>query len=269
MALSAILLFILPNKYYAYCSAVSTNGELNDRSAVFNQNLDQLHHSLGNWNDLDRLYATCELDTSYKHIIRKLKLIEHYKLAESDSNKAIQKAIKLLRSENIKIEKTETGLLRIHVWDKNPKMAATIANEFMAFVEQTNRDLQTQYNQNLLQNIRSTISEKAIYLKSIHDSIRKSNQVADRLIAEIKAKNSLEEINELDKIANQYQLALKAQQPSLIVIDKAYPNFKHDSPKRLFTLLTIMVTGLIFCIFIITILESFILHHKRHAADKV
>lgn len=265
MAVSAIVLFLTPNRYYSYCSAVSTNGELNDRGAVFNQNIDQLHHSLGNWNDLDRLYATCELDTSFKYIIQKFNLISHYNIHSEDSSLALQKAIKHMRSEQIKIEKTETGLLRIHVWDKNPKMASDIANEFMNYIETKNRMLQTQYNQNLLESIRNSILEKSSRFKTMSDSL-KYVQGAERVLVELKVKNTLSEIEELEKIANQYQLAVKAQQPSLLVIDKAYPNLKHDSPKRLYTLLTILVTGLIFSIFSISILESFILYHKRNAS---
>jgi capsular polysaccharide biosynthesis protein len=231
----------------------------------FNQNIDQLHHSLGNWNDLDRLYATCELDTSFKYIIQKFNLISHYNIHSEDSSLALQKAIKHMRSEQIKIEKTETGLLRIHVWDKNPKMASDIANEFMNYIETKNRMLQTQYNQNLLESIRNSILEKSSRFKTMSDSL-KYVQGAERVLVELKVKNTLNEIEELEKIANQYQLAVKAQQPSLLVIDKAYPNLKHDSPKRLYTLLTILVTGLIFSIFSISILESFILYHKRNAS---
>jgi uncharacterized protein involved in exopolysaccharide biosynthesis len=266
---STLLLILTPNLYYSYTSAISTNSQLNDKSSIYNPNLDELHNSLGNWADLDRIYSTCELDTSYKFLIRTFNLTDHYKINLSDSNKAVQQALHLLKTETMKMEKTETGLLRIHVWDKDPVIAANMANKFIQFIENLNRNLQEQYNRNIIDKININIKEKSIEFKDIEAANSSAKTPADIQLLQIKKNAILEEINQQEKILNQYKLVLKAQQPSLIVIDKATPNYKHDSPKRIMTLVTIMICGLVFCIFLITVLESLKLYSTQNESNRI
>jgi len=254
---SAIVLFLMPNRYYAYTSAIPTNAQLSDKAALFNDQLDNLYQSLGNWSDLDRLHATCELDTSFRYLIRRFNLIEHYKIKAPDHPRAMQLALKQLRDENCKTEKTETGLLRIHIWDHNPDTAAHMANAFMEYVEATNRTLQLKHNEELMVKIRQSLSEKALEYRHLSDSAAKLSQPADRTLAGLRQSSLLQSISQLEKIADQTAMTLEAQQASLIVIDRATPNLKHDSPKRLYSLLTIFFTGLVFSIFAITLIESY------------
>ena len=264
MTISAVVLFLTPNRYYAYSTAMSTNAQLNDKSSIYSNNLDELHSSLGGWNDLDRLYSTCELDTSYFYIIQKFNLIQHYKVKMDEAPKSKRKALTILKEENMKIEKTETGLLRIHVWDKDPQIASDIANAFLENIEKTNHLLQKQYNQNILSEVKQDIQTKSLRFKHLNDSLAGISNASDIQLLAIQKNTLLDEIQQLEKIANQFELMLKAQQPALIVIDKATPNKKHNSPNRLITLITILVGGLMFSIFLITSLEGILLYHNRN-----
>ncbi len=264
---STILLILTPNKYYSSTSAITTNAQLNDKASIYNPNLYELHNSLGNWADLDRIYSTCELNSSFTFLIQKFNLLKHYEINIGDSNKAIQRAIQILKDETMKIEKTETGLLRIHIWDKDPIIAAEMANSFMQYIETTNRNLQEQYNKSIILKINENIIEKSSEFKRIDDSTKSTVDPSAQQLIQIKKNALLEEINQQEKILNQYKLVLKAQQPSLIVIDKAFPNYKHDSPKRLNMLITIMICGVIFSIFLITLLESYKLYSSQHESN--
>lgn len=261
---SAVILFLTPNRYYAFSSAVGTNAQLNDKAALFSDNLQELYNSLGGWSDLDRLHATCELDTSFRYLCDRFGLVDHYRIRENDAQRARQKAMKRLRDDNCKVEKTETGLLRIHIWDEQPDTAARMANEFMAFVERVNRELQKQYNENILLELRNARDEKASAYKALSDSTGRLRGAAERTLADLRARTLLSEIGELEQIIHEHETALRVQQASLIVVDRAVPNRKHDSPKRLMTLLTVLVSGLLFSIFAITLLESFLLQQRRH-----
>ena len=261
---SAIILFLTPNRYYAFSSAVGTNAQLNDKAALFSDNLQELYNSLGGWSDLDRLHATCELDTSFRYLCDHFKLVDHYRIHENDAERARRKAMKRLSDDNCKVEKTETGLLRIHIWDEQPDTAAHIANEFMAFVESVNRDLQKSYKENLLRGLRIAQEEKANAYKALSDSMGRLRGGANRTLADLRARTLLSEMEELEKIIHEHETTLRVQQPSLIVVDRAMPNRKHDSPKRMISLLTILVGGLLFSILAITLLESFLLQQRRH-----
>lgn len=265
---SAIALFLTPNRYYSYTSAIPTNAQLTDKAALYSDQLDNLYQSLGNWSDLDRLHATCELDTSYRYLVNRFQLVSHYKVSESDPERALQQALKQLRDENCKTEKTETGLLRIHIWDQHPDTAARMANAFMNYVEEVNRRLQLRRNEELMEKIQSSLLEKSATYRLLSDSAASLTTAADKTLADIKLKSLLEGITQLEKIADQTAMTLKAQQPSLIVIDRATPNRKHESPKRLFSLITIMVSGLLFSIFLITLLESFQLYQRGRSNNQ-
>lgn len=261
---SALILFLTPNRYYAFSSAVATNAQLNDKAALFSDNLQELYNSLGGWSDLDRLHATCELDTSFGYLCDHFKLVDHYRIREDDAARARRKAMKRLSEDNCKVEKTETGLLRIHIWDEQPDTAALIANEFLAFVERVNRDLQKSYNENLLRGLRVAQEEKANSFKALSDSIGRLRGGANRTLADLRVRTLLSEMEELEKIIHEHETTLRVQQPALIIVDRAAPNHKHDSPKRMVSLLAILVSGLLFSILAITLLESFLLQHRRH-----
>lgn len=235
---STSILYIMPNQYYSYASALPTNSSLTDKGYLFSEKLDALYSSLGSFSDLDRLYSTAILDTSYKYLIHRYHLISRYDIKAPNENIAVQKAILYMSDDLVKIEKTEQGLLRIHVTDKNADTAAAMANDLMNYVEQVNTSLQRDYNYNCLVKVNAQ-------LQSMKDSnLTGTNREA------------------LEKIKSQFELSIQLQQPSLRIVEKATPCYKHISPKRLYSLISVMIIGLICAVLFIAIIESLRLNSK-------
>lgn len=236
---SGTVLHLMPNQYYSYSSAVPTNASLTDKGYLFGEHLDALYPSLGSYSDLDRLYSTAILDTSYKFLIHKFDLIRRYKISAPNENIAVQKAIFLMSDEWVKIEKTEQGLLRIHVTDENADTAAAMANALMTYVNDVNTSLQMDYNRSCLEKIKEQLA-------MMKDSVTYNSSSRE----------------DLEKIKSQFELSIGLQQPALRVVEKASPCYKHVAPKRLYSLISIMILGFISGILIISLIESMTMKSK-------
>lgn len=255
---SAIILLLKPNMYYSYATAMPTNSSLNDKGYLFNDKLDQLYSSLGSYSDLDRIYATANLDTSYKYLIDKFNLVERYGIKGKNKNIAVQKTLLYMSDEILKVEKTESGLLRVHVLDENPDTAASMANTLVDYVNDVNNQLQVEYNKNSLMKIKESIQDASQSYQLLVDSTRNNGSV----LVEKSLQAKIKEIEDLEKIKHQFELTLKFQQPSLRVVEKATPSYKHFKPKRIFSFISTMILGFFAALTIVIILETVSFYKK-------
>lgn len=231
LAVSTItILMFTPNEYYAYSSAVPTNAAINDKAYLFNDNLNDLHTAIGSYSDLERLFATATLDTSYKYLIEKYHLVDRYHIKAPNHNIAVQKAILYLSDENIRVEKSENGLLRIHILDYNADTAALMANDLMNYVNEVNSNLQLTYNKTSFKKLDSM--GKALTLS------------ADP------------QVEHVIKLKKQFEIAMAVQQPALRIVEMATPSYKHFKPKRIIVFLTTMLLGMLSAIALIAIWET-------------
>lgn len=259
--ITGLILFFQPNQYYSFASAMPTNGSLTDKSYLFNDHIDELYSPLGSYADLERLYATATLDTSYKFLIDKFNLIEHYNIHGANRNIATQKTILAMSDENVRIEKTENGLLRIHVIDINADTASRMANALMNYVNEVNTQLQLMYNQNNLNIVNNRLALVMNEYSALQDSIHHTSS-GRASIHELTLKNKLQDIEQLQKIKNQFELAIQVQQPALRIVEVATPCYKHIKPKRILTLVSTLLLGLIAAIASISIIETISLYKK-------
>lgn len=227
---TALILYITPNQYYSYSSAIPTNAAITDKAYLFNENLNDLHQSIGTYSDLERLYATATLDTAYKFLIEKYDLVKRYNIKAPNHNIGVQKAILMLSDENIRIEKSENGLLRIHIIDFSPDTAAAMANDLMQWVNEVNSTLLLAYNRNSFQKLDS--------------------------MSVVMSKENNPEIDHVQRLKKQFEIAMRIQQPALRIVEKASPSLKHFKPKRLITFISTMLLGMLSAIALVAIWES-------------
>jgi hypothetical protein len=169
-----------------------------------------------------------------------------------------------MREEYITFEKTQDGLFRIHVWDKDAMMAANIANGLMDYIEQVNSHLQIEYNKHSLEQIAHQIGNKLNTYKNLSDSASRITNESENLYIKHRLNNIMEDIAQLEKIKTQFETTLQFQQPSLRVVDKAIPNDKHVKPKRIFEFISTMLISIVCLIFLILMIESLTAAFKNY-----
>ena len=248
LAVALILLLLLPKQYEATAVATAGNPLLSDKAYLFNPNINQLYSNYGNTDDLDRLYGIANLDTTYKVIVDSFNLVDYYK--SSGANNAIRLGMAVLSlKKDVEIQKNEVNQLTVSVWNKNPALAANIANTIINVVQQiTAAGLKKSYEQNLLV-IDSTLKDLVSkYGVLVGLGTNAAGQQVDRDVALLDAEKTtlLEQIKQYQKTYSEIALASKNIQPALIVLQTASPTAKAGKPSVFAWLFGVLVASFSF-----------------------
>lgn len=246
LVLTTIALFIVPKYYRSAAIVVAANPALADKARLFNPNIEGLYSNYGSNDDLDRIYGIANLDTTFKTIIREFNLIKYYKLTSDIVDLNEKKALLYLRDDLI-LQKTELNQLKIMVLTKDKFMSAQIVNRVVTFVHEMLQDIWKRSYQSSLNHLNQSIAgfEKE-YHKISDSSSNKTISSSNLNLLIIKRNTLLEQIQQYQKSANEFSLAIQNNTPALIEIEKGYPSAKADKPKKLDVLMAAFFISLIF-----------------------
>ena len=245
-AATAVAVFFLPKYYLSAAIAVPANPVFSDKSKLFNNNIQSLYSPYGSSDDLDRLCGIAELDTVYKTIIKEFKLIRYYELPENDTTKSVYKALKALK-EDLRIQQTEKGQMKILMWHKDRNIAAAIVNRVADITQQIAMTMQLQYNSQSLNNINAAIKQDAELLAGKTGDATDFNRYMDYKI-----------------IAGHLKIAIANNPPALIIQEHGYAAGKEDKPKKLAIIVTAFFLSLLFAV-----LTALLYHRKNNHAAPV
>ena len=248
LAVALILLLLLPKQYEATAVATAGNPLLSDKAYLFNPNIDQLYSNYGNADDLDRLYGIANLDSTYKVIVDFFNLVDYYK--SSGANNAIRrrKAVFGLKKD-VEIQKNEVNQLTVSVWNKDPALAANIANSIIEVVQQiTAAGLKKSYEQSLFLLDSTLAGLVSKYGALVGSGNNATGLQAGRNVAlfDVEKTTLLEQIKQYQKTYSEVALASKNIQPALIVLQTASPSAKAGKPRVLAWLFGVLVASFSF-----------------------
>jgi uncharacterized protein involved in exopolysaccharide biosynthesis len=243
---ATITVFLLPKYYRSIAIVVAANPALADKARLFNPNIEGLYSNYGSSDDLDRIYGMANLDTVYKQLIHEFDLINYYKLSGTDSALLVRKAILELR-EDLTLQKTELYQLKIFVYTKDKTLSAQMANRTVDIVQQMAQQVWMKHYANSLTTLTAEIKTFESTVRQITDSLNQPTiSTADAAILTNKKNMLLQQLNEYQKSANEFALAIQNNPPALIVLEKAYPSAKADKPKKLVVIAWAFFLSLIF-----------------------
>ena len=226
--IALVIVLLSPKRYLATTTALPANSLTSDKARIFNENIEALYPEIGIPDELDRLEGTAALDTIFIATASNLNLAAHYKISSRD---ALFKAAQELK-DNTKIARSGYGELRIKVWDKDRNMAPAIANELLDQLQALHRQLQNQNNRGILLTASERLKDKEAQFKRIADSLTVSTGAESELLHEKKAA-VLRQIQDYEKLVDQYKLALAANTQVLLPVERARVPLTHDKPKML------------------------------------
>lgn len=248
-AVAAVIVLLQPKQYLSVVTALPASSYATDKARLFNNNIQQLYPSLGTADDLDPMLGTAHLDTLYLALVHEKGLARHYGL-----NKANEyKALRILR-ENTMVEKTEYSELRIRVWDRDPEMAAALANGFFARLQALHQSLQNQGNALVLQRLQDNYARLQQAYAAVPDSSRLDGEQA--ALTTIKKQNIREQLAQVEKLMAEYSLALQTNPQALLVVEGARPSVKPDKPRVAQTLLLTAFASLVVGLLLAIALQS-------------
>lgn len=246
VVIATITVFLMPKYYRSIAIVVAANPALADKARLFNPNIEGLYSNYGSTDDLDRIYGMANLDTVYKQLVHEFNLINYYKLKGTDTALLQRKAVLALR-DDLTLQKTELSQLKIYIYTKDNNFSAQIANRMVDIIQQMAQAVWKKNYANSLAQLNKEIATFESTILMISDSLNNTNiNPTTATLLNNKKNLLLQQINDYQKSANEFSLAIANNPPALIVLERAYPSAKADKPKKLVVIIWAFVISLIF-----------------------
>jgi capsular polysaccharide biosynthesis protein len=240
MVASIIILFMKP-QYKSSVTLLAGNPLLSDKARLFNQQIKDLYTDFGNGDDLDRIQAFAEMNSTLENVINKnLELFVYYKSIDTN-------AISVIKSmrKDITYIKTEKDQLIISCELTDKILAAKIVNDIAEEAELQAQHLIQKNKQLVIQKLDST----AIALKENYGNLEKNSSSTDpakkRLIAAEQA-TIINQIDQIQKTNQEYKLALATQPNFIQVMEKGVPAFEISWPNKPLIIAFAAILGFVF-----------------------
>jgi uncharacterized protein involved in exopolysaccharide biosynthesis len=240
-AIATVIVFLLPNKYLATTTALAASPYANDKSSVFNNNIQALYPSVGTSDELDIILSTAQLDTLFISVSEQLDLGNQYKMKEKGIA-SLTKAASLLKKDT-RIQKGDYGELKIRVWHEDNHLVPQIANALAEKLQKIHQDIQNQSNISTLNSIASAKSR----IQNRLDSFDASGKPATIALKD--------QLLQYENLYNEYSLMVERNPPALIIVERARLAEWPDKPNRVVIIVATLVLSFLFSFLVIVILE--------------
>lgn len=245
MVASIIILLIKP-QYKSSVTLLAGNPLLSDKARLFNQQIKDLYTDFGNGDDLDRIQAFAEMNSTLENVIKKnTDLLVYYKSVDTN----FTSVIKYLRKDltYIKTEKDQL-IISCQLSDKN--LAAKIVNDIAAEAALQAHQMIQKNKQLIIKKLDSTI----IALKENFSILEKNNTSTDpakrRLIA-AEQETIIDQIDQTQKASQENKLAMATQPNFIQVMEKGVPASEISWPNKPLIIGIAALLGLLFSILLV------------------
>jgi hypothetical protein len=160
--------------------------------------------------------------------------------------------------ENSRINRSGYGELKVKVWDRDRNMAAALSNSLLQKIKDLHQHLQNESNENLLKLVKQDQVKTQDLYRKVSDSVNNASGADAEILGSRKA-SLLEQLQQHEKLINQYEFALLANPPVLLTVENARPPLWADKPKTLPIILFTAFGAMIFSF----LLSVFMLSRKR------
>jgi uncharacterized protein involved in exopolysaccharide biosynthesis len=259
LIVTTIVVFLIPKRYLSVATALPASSYATDKTSVFSQNLQSLYSTIGLPDDLDKIVGTAHLDTVYRYVIAQLDLTDHFGINKSDVN-AIAKAGMILK-KHTRVIKSDYGELKVKVWDVDRDLAPVLANAIIEKLQQIHQDVQTVNNSMILAKINEEYFKKKIDYEKLNDSLRDAGNSSTVDLLNAQKSSLLQQIQEYEKLLNQYKLMVDAKPHALILIERATPAVSPDQPRPLQAIIAATIMSFFF-----GLLTALMLNKRKSAA---
>ncbi len=243
MVITATTLFFVPRYYGSKTIVVPANPELADKSRLFNGNIQHLYSFYGNGDDLEILYGITQLDTVYRALVDEFKLVDYFEIKSGMPARQRENAIKKLMSD-VSISKTELNQLKVIVYSRDNNLAADIANRLVSLAGQIEQEAWKQSNKNSAEKLESSASAMEKQAIAINDSLTVAGPSIQLLIN--RKQSLMEQVQQNQKKANEFRLALADTPQAFFVVEKAVPSASPDKPNVALVLISAFLLSLVF-----------------------
>jgi len=234
--ISAIVSLLLPEYFLSTAIITPINPHLMDRTSLFSvEGGETPVYLFGGKPELNRLVTLSQSRALESHLVNKFRLFEHYDIDTTDKLKDYWVSEEL--RSHFKTVKTPDGLLKIEVIDKDPALAAQIANEIVTQLDTLNKLVIMEKKLGFTSLYAREAEVAEIRLETMRDSLIRSieNNPKDTVTAHVLERiirKAVEEYNSANTIYKQHLSAIHQPYSSVYIIESAVPAVKRIKPVR-------------------------------------
>jgi uncharacterized protein involved in exopolysaccharide biosynthesis len=238
-AISAIISFLVPVYYKSTAVFYAYNLKSFDPRNFSTQETMEI---FGDREDADRLVTIGASSGLENSMIAKFNLFERYEI-DTTEKFARTKVVEELRS-NLDVMKNERSAIEVTVYDKDPVVAAQMANEAVRFMDEINKGPVMDNNRKLLYVLKDQLDAKYAQLDSLSRAIRilkkgevPSGKSAYQYFEDLKSVDIrlTEDLAETLKLKEKYDMAAalyKSDVSSIFLVEPAGVSEKKAKPIR-------------------------------------
>jgi uncharacterized protein involved in exopolysaccharide biosynthesis len=224
---ASIVVLLMKPQYKSSVTVLAGNPLLSDKARLFNQQIKDLYTDFGNGDDLDRIQAFAEMNSTLENVIKKnTDLLAYYKSVDSN----FTSVIKYMRKD-LSYIKTEKDQLIISCQLSDKYLAAKIVNDIAAEASLQVQQMAQKNKQLIIMKLDSTISA----LKENYNILEKNNTSTDptkrRLIA-AEQETIIDQIDQVQKASQENKLAIATQPNFVQVMEKGVPATEISWPNK-------------------------------------
>lgn len=251
--ISAVSLFLKPNYYQSVATFLAANPYSIDRTSIFSRTPgDYPVYLFGNSKEIDRLLSIGRSSPLIQSIINEFKLTEHYEVNASDPMATAKTTQKFMK--NFEIIKNPLDAIEVFVEDKDPQMAADIANAVVKKIDETYSNITKESKTQLTQTLQYNIDALNQRLKQIDSQIA-SNPTNLNYLTQSKT-TLINDLNEAETIKAQYNTLANNETSAVYILENATASLKKSKPNRTLGVLSTVLATLIIGVAIVVILEQ-------------
>ena len=255
--------FVMDEWFFSYSTFYPNNMSLSDRGVLFGEIATYIEY-FGGKADVNRILTIANSNPVLDYVIDSFHIAEHYKI---DKSKPFWRTMVRKKFEK-KYEaiKTERDAIQISLYDTDPKLAADIINTIVHRVDEINKQHAKDAKSKQYEAIKLQTKKLQVDVTLYSDSLARVGErynikvssgadgtviidgkdyKAVQLYKQIMSKqsNGTRELNNLNNIIGQIEVANLGNESSLYVLETAIPADRREKPVRsLVVLVTVMIT---------------------------
>lgn len=235
---STVILY--PKSQTAVSQAITTSELIDPKDHLLN---------FGDEEATEQLLQALHSEHITNTIIKRFDLMNHYDIDKSGSFPITE----LYReyNNNIKYRRTEYQAIEIKVLDKDPEMAAQIANSISALLDSTLNAMQQEVAQALFLAVKKSFERQKNEVEALQDSIYalpRKNQLQQTVLGNM-LQNEGKRLSELRGKLAEAQLNATTAIPRKFTVSKAYPAEKKSYPVRWLIVVMSTLAAFMFAVF--------------------
>ncbi len=260
-AISVVAALLLPNIYQSSVTFIVMNPHMMDRESLFRGSggSDPVYLFGGKY-EMERFISLSQSRELEDYVINKYDLINHYEIEPDDPEKDYW--VRETLRDNMKITKTKSNMLIAQVLDEDPQLAANMANDIVAKLDEMHKKLITEKKIGMTKLYNEKVSERKDQLQGLLDSLQSvvsinpDDTVTANLLT-LMVEDAANKYNKMATISDEHTSALSQEYSTIYLVEKAMPAVKKSKPVRWLIVVTSCLVALVSMIFIVVFIEKY------------